>query len=46
LSIYAFREAFEQYRMGYAMAISLLLMAVAFIIFGIPFLRFNAKRED
>lgn len=41
LSMYAFREAFEVYRMGYAMAISILLMLTAFILFGIPFLRFS-----
>lgn len=41
LSMYAFREAFEVYRMGYAMAISILLMLTAFLLFGIPFLRFS-----
>lgn len=46
LSIYAFREAFEVYRMGYAMAVSILLMLSAFLLFGLPFLRFNARRED
>lgn len=44
LSIYAYKNAFEMYRMGYAMAISILTMAVSFILFGIPFLRFNKKK--
>lgn len=46
LSIYAYKNAFEMYRMGYAMAISILTMVVAFILFGIPFLRFNRKEEQ
>jgi ABC-type sugar transport system permease subunit len=46
LSIYAFRQAFEVYRMGYAMAVSIFLMFVAFVMFGLPFIRFNAGRDD
>ena len=46
LSIYAFRQAFEVYRMGYAMAISMFLMLIAFIIFALPFIRFNLARKD
>ena len=45
LSMYAFREAFEVYRMGYAMAISILLMLTAFVLFGIPFLHFSKGEE-
>lgn len=43
LSIYAYKNAFEMYRMGYAMTISILTMVVSFVLFGIPFLRFNRK---
>lgn len=45
LSMYAFRQAFEVYRMGYAMAVSILLMLTAFVMFGIPFLRFSTRRD-
>jgi len=43
LSIYAYNNAFQMYRMGYAMAISLLTMGVSLILFGIPFIRFNRR---
>jgi len=43
LSIYAYKNAFEMYQMGYAMAIAVFIMFVAFIIFGIPFIRFGAQ---
>lgn len=46
LSIYAYKNAFEMMRMGYAMAISVLTMAVSFILFGIPFMRSNNKGDD
>lgn len=46
LSMYAFRQAFEVYRMGYAMAISIFLMLTAFLLFGLPFLRFSSKQGD
>ena len=45
LSIYAYRKAFEQYDMGYAMAIAMLTMIVALLLFGIPFLRSNRRKE-
>jgi len=38
LSIYAFKKGFEQYEMGYAMAISIIMMVVLSLLFG-PFLR-------
>jgi multiple sugar transport system permease protein len=38
LSIYAFKKGFEQYEMGYAMAISIIMMVVLSSLFG-PFLR-------
>ena len=45
LSIYAYKNAFEMYKMGYAMAIAILTIAITFIMFGIPFLRVNRKEE-
>lgn len=38
LSIYAFKKGFEQYQMGYAMAVSMIMLVVLVGIFG-PFLR-------
>jgi multiple sugar transport system permease protein len=38
LSIYAFKRGFEQYQMGYAMAISIVMLITLVCIFG-PFLR-------
>lgn len=46
LSIYAYKNAFEMYRMGYAMAISILTMIISFLLFGIPFLRFNRREGN
>lgn len=46
ISIYAFRNAFEMSKMGYAMAISILALVVTFIVFGIPFIKFNSISED
>ncbi|GAP40248.1 carbohydrate ABC transporter permease [Flexilinea flocculi] len=46
LSIYSFREAFEVYHMGYAMAVSVFLMITAFIIFGLPFIHANSSQEE
>jgi multiple sugar transport system permease protein len=43
LSIYAYDSAFQMYRMGYAMAISILTMAVSMLLFGVPFVRFNRR---
>jgi multiple sugar transport system permease protein len=34
LSIYAFNKGFEQYEMGYAMAISIIMMVVLSFLFG------------
>ncbi len=44
ISIYAFNQAFTNVDMGYAMALSLLAMAVAFVMFGMPFCSFSNKR--
>jgi multiple sugar transport system permease protein len=31
--------------MGYAMALSFIAMLVTFVVFGVPFIRHNAKKE-
>ena len=43
LSVYAFKKGFEQYEMGYAMAISIIMMVVLFSLFG-PLLRRSQLR--
>jgi ABC-type sugar transport system permease subunit len=43
LSIYAFKKGFEQYEMGYAMAISIVMMIVLAVLFG-PFLKRSESR--
>ena len=45
ISIYAFNQAFSNVDMGYAMALSILAMAVAFVMFGLPFCNFSSKRH-
>lgn len=44
MSIYAYANAFQMYRMGYAMAISILTMGVSLCLFGFPFIRFNRRQ--
>jgi multiple sugar transport system permease protein len=46
LSIYAYSQAFDQSRLSYSMAISIMTMAVTFLIFGIPFIRYNMGKEN
>jgi len=46
VSIYAYKTAFETYRMGYAMAISLLAMMVSIILFAVPYMRFQKQDEE
>ncbi len=41
VSIYAFNQAFMQNNMSYAMTLSVVAMFVTFVIFGIPFIRYN-----
>jgi multiple sugar transport system permease protein len=41
LSIYAYSQAFDQSQLSYSMSISIMTMAVTFLIFGIPFVRYN-----
>ncbi|MEG1195195.1 MAG: sugar ABC transporter permease [Clostridia bacterium] len=45
VSIYAYNQAFSNVNMGYAMALSILAMLVAFVMFGLPFAKFNARRS-
>ena len=45
ISIYAYKNAFEMYRMGYAMSISVLAMVISFLLFAVPFMRFNSIEE-
>ncbi|HSK68874.1 MAG TPA: sugar ABC transporter permease, partial [Candidatus Limnocylindria bacterium] len=44
VNIYAFNQAFSNVDMGYAMALSIAAMAVAFLLFGLPFARFSRRR--
>ena len=45
ISIYAYSQGFEMSSMGYAMALSFIAMLVTFVVFGVPFIRHNAKKE-
>lgn len=45
ISIYAYKNAFEMSRMGYAMSISILAIVVTFVMFGIPFIKFNSNND-
>lgn len=46
VSIYAYKTAFETYEMGYAMAMSVVALVISFVIFGIPFMRFQKKDQE
>ena len=46
LSIYAFRSAFKANDMGYAMSVSIYTMVLTMIVFGIPFIKYNLKRDN
>lgn len=46
ISIYAYNQAFSNVNMGYAMALSVLAMLVAFVLFGAPFTMFSGRRSD
>lgn len=43
LSLYAYKNGFDNFDMGYAMAISNATMLLSFLVFGIVFIRYNAK---
>ncbi|MEA3204552.1 MAG: hypothetical protein QOG92_153, partial [Verrucomicrobiota bacterium] len=45
LSIYAFQKGFDQYQMGYAMAISIVTMAVLVAVFA-PLLKKSFVRSQ
>lgn len=46
LSIYAYSQAFEQSNLSYSMAISIMTMVLTFLIFGIPFVRYNLGKGN
>ncbi|MCL2126660.1 MAG: sugar ABC transporter permease [Treponema sp.] len=46
LSIYAFSQAFERSNLGYSMAISFMTMMITFLIFGIPFVKYNLAKGN
>jgi multiple sugar transport system permease protein len=46
LSIYAYSQAFEQSHLSYAMAISCMTMVITFLIFGIPFVKYNLGKGN
>ena len=43
LSLYAYKIGFDTFDMGYAMTISNASMILSFLVFGIIFIRYNAK---
>jgi len=46
LSIYAYNQAFEQLNLSYSMAISFITMLITFMVFGIPFVRYNLGKGN
>jgi multiple sugar transport system permease protein len=44
LSIYAYNQGFGNGELSYAMTISVMAMLITFLIFGLPFIRQNARR--
>lgn len=46
MSIYAYSQAFEQSNISYAMALSFIAMIITFVVFGIPFIRNNRRKND
>jgi len=45
ISMYAYQNAFELSKMGHAMTIAILAVVLAFIVFGIPFIKFNTAHD-
>ena len=43
MSMYAYSQAFEQSNLSYAMALSFIAMIITFLVFGIPFIKHNAR---
>jgi multiple sugar transport system permease protein len=46
LSIYAYSQAFDQSNLSYSMTISFMTMIITFLIFGIPFVRYNLGKGN
>jgi multiple sugar transport system permease protein len=46
LSIFAYSQAFEQSQLSYSMVISIMTMILMFIIFGIPFIKYNIGKGN
>lgn len=46
LSIYAYNQAFEQLNLSYSMAISFVTMLITFMVFGIPFVKYNLGKGN
>lgn len=46
ISMLAFKYAFNQYEIGYSMSISILTMAITFLLFGYVFMKFNNRTES
>ncbi|MDR1617800.1 MAG: sugar ABC transporter permease [Treponema sp.] len=46
LSIYAYSQAFDQSNLSYSMAISFMTMIITFLVFGIPFVRYNPGKGN
>ena len=44
LSIYAYNQGFGNGELSYAMTISIMAMLITFLVFGLPFIRQNARR--
>ncbi|MGD9940498.1 MAG: carbohydrate ABC transporter permease [Clostridia bacterium] len=44
LSIYAYNQGFGNGELSYAMTISVMAMLITFLVFGLPFIRQNARR--
>ena len=45
LSIYAYKQAYENNQMGYAMAVAIITLLALIILFG-PFMRNSARGKD
>lgn len=44
-SMYAYQNAFELSQMGYAMTIAIITVVLSFVIFGIPFIKYNTATD-
>jgi len=46
LSLYAYKQGFDTFNMGYAMSVSNISMLISFLLFGIIFIKYNAKARN